>query len=79
VTAEATVRARLFTLLTRAAGDPHSLWDRVKRSQSGQRSGISRRSGAGAVAADQHVMARVFADVPDVKVKQFAAEARSWM
>ena len=27
---DVTARARLFRLLTREAGDPHSLWDRVK-------------------------------------------------
>jgi TnpA family transposase len=75
---DATVRARLFTLLTRAAGDPHSLWDRVKREP--KQPTVRHLEGCLAQVEwlrDQHVMASVFADIPDVKVKQFAAEARS--
>jgi Domain of unknown function (DUF4158) len=75
---EATARARLLTLLTRAAGDLRSPWDRVKREP--KRPTVRHLEECLAQVQwlrDQHVTASVFADIPDVKVKQFAAEARS--
>jgi hypothetical protein len=75
---DATARARVFTLLTRAAGDPHSLWDRVKREP--KRPTVRHLEECLAQVQwlrDQYVTASLCADIPDVKVKQCAAEARS--
>lgn len=75
---DATARAQLLTLLTRAAGDLRSPWDRVKREP--KRPTVRHLEECLAQVQwlrDQHVTASVFADIPDVKVKQFAAEARS--
>jgi hypothetical protein len=75
---DTTAKARLLTLFTRMPLDHHSLWDRVKREP--KRPTVRHLEEYLAQVQwlrDQQVTARLFADIPDVKVKQFAAEARA--
>jgi TnpA family transposase len=78
VTLDATAKQKLFGILTRPSGEPRSLWDKVKREP--------KRPTAANMKdlldhlrwlQQQNVAASAFASIPEAKVKQFAAEARS--
>src|SRR5580693_3625796 len=71
-------RQRLLAILSRPAGEPHSLWDQVKREP--KRSTVPQFKDF----LDhlhwlqqQNVAASAFAEIPEAKIRQFAAEARS--
>jgi hypothetical protein len=71
-------RQRLLAILSRPAGEPRSLWDQVKREP--KRSTVPQFKDF----LDhlhwlqqQNVAASAFAEIPEAKIRQFAAEARS--
>jgi hypothetical protein len=74
----ADARQRLRALLSRPAGAARSLWDQVKREP--KRSTVPQFKDFLDHLhwlQDQNVAASAFAEVPEVKIRQFAAEARS--
>src|SRR5580693_3482413 len=71
-------RQRLLAILSRPAGEPHSLWDQVKREP--KRSTVPQfKDFLGHLhwLQQQNVAASAFAEIPEAKIRQFAAEARS--
>jgi hypothetical protein len=77
-TLDATAKQKLFGILTRPSGEPRSLWDKVKREPkrltvANMKDFLDHLRWL----QQQNVAASAFASIPDAKVKQFAAEARS--
>src|SRR6516165_4813495 len=75
---DADARQRLLAILSRSAGESRSLWDQVKREP--KRSTVPQFKDF----LDhlhwlqqQNVAASAFAEIPEAKIRQFAAEARS--
>ncbi len=75
---EVDARQRLLAILSRPAGEPRSLWDQVKREP--KRSTVPQFKDF----LDhlhwlqqQNVAASAFAEIPEAKIRQFAAEGRS--
>src|SRR6516165_11773415 len=75
---DADAKQRLLTILSRSAGESRSLWDQVKREP--KRSTVPQFKDF----LDhlhwlqqQNVAASAFVEIPEAKIRQFAAEARS--
>jgi hypothetical protein len=77
-TLDATAKQKLFGILTLPSGEPRGLWDKVKREP--KRPTVANMKDFLdhlRWLQQQNVAASAFASIPDAKVKQFAAEARS--
>jgi Domain of unknown function (DUF4158) len=77
-TLDATAKQKLFGILTRSSGESRSLWDKVKREpKRPTTANMKDLLDHLCWLQQQNVAASAFASIPDAKVKQFAAEARS--
>src|SRR6516162_7690287 len=75
---DADARQRLLAILSRSAGESRSLWDQVKREP--KRSTVPQFKDFLDHLhwlQEQNVAASAFAEIPEAKIRQFAAEARS--